>query len=83
MKPPPAAPLLGTLPMRWDIWMFDVIQDSSPWVEMTCSPCCRVTSRTGMVVPLISACMGTSVLARGRCPIPASYGPRELALWKT
>src|ERR1700724_1835199 len=32
---------------------------------MTCSPGCRVTSRTGMVVPLISACMDTSLLAQG------------------
>ena len=75
-EPPP-------VPMCWDIWMFGVIQDSSPWVETTCSPGCRVTSRTGIVVPLISACIDRSVLARGRCPIPASYGPRGLALWKT
>ncbi len=49
MKPPP--------PVVCDICMFDVIHDSSPWVEMSCSPGCTVTSSTGMVVPLISACM--------------------------
>src|SRR6202453_1253498 len=63
MKPPPC-PLAPPVPMCWDIWTFGVIQESSPWVEMTCSPCCRVTSSTGMVVPLISACMTTPVRPR-------------------
>ena len=49
--------------MCWESWMFGVIQDSSPWVETTCSPCCKVTSRTGIVVPLISASMSSSLPA--------------------
>ena len=51
--------------------MFGVIQDSSPWVETTCSPCSSVTSSTGIVVPLISACIDRSCrlgrLGRVRC----------------
>jgi hypothetical protein len=53
--------------MCWDIWMFGVIQDSSPRVEMTCSPCCKVISSTGMVVPLMSACMTAPVRPWNMC----------------
>jgi hypothetical protein len=50
-------PLLPPVLVVWDIWMLCVIQASSPWAEMICSPRSSETSRMGMVVPFISACM--------------------------
>ena len=63
MKPPPPPPVLVVC----DIWMLGVIHASSPCVEMTCSPCPSDTSRMGIVVPLISACIAA----------PFDWSPRE------
>ena len=51
MRPLPLPPV----EVVWLICIFGVIQESSPWVEMTDSPLSRVTSNTGIVVPLTSA----------------------------
>src|SRR5215813_4971699 len=55
MNPPPPPPPPAFI--VWDIWMLCVIQASSPWADTTASPRPRVTTRMGIVVPLISACM--------------------------
>src|SRR5258707_3214719 len=63
MSPPPPPVFI-----LCDIWMFCVTHASSPWVDTTASPWPSDTSRMGIVVPLISACM--TCLPRGRRPAP-------------
>ncbi len=41
----------------WDITTLGVIHESSPWVETMLSPASSITSSSGMVFPLTSACM--------------------------
>src|SRR5882724_10920596 len=60
MNPPPPPPAFVVC----DIWMLGVIQASSPWADTSCSPCPSDTSRMGIVVPLISACMTNAFRSR-------------------
>ena len=64
--PPPTArfkplirPFWPPVDVVWVIWTLADIHESSPWVDTIDSPASRIISRSGMVVPLTSACMGS------------------------
>src|SRR5579859_8284271 len=62
MRPPPPPPVLVVC----DICTFGVIHESSPCDEISCSPGCRCTSSTGIVLPLTSACIPALLRSQGR-----------------
>ena len=52
-------PFWPPVDVDWVICTLADIHESSPWVETIDSPASRIISRSGMVVPLTSACMGS------------------------
>jgi hypothetical protein len=69
VPPVNARPIAAKKPPCWppavvlvSIWMLGVSQESSPVCAKTFSPGFKVTSRTGIVVPMIRCCIAVPPL---------------------